>query len=52
MRVDFIVVGSVIFLLTMVLTWLIGSWIGAVMRGPRRDGDAFPAGQGLPNHDD
>lgn len=52
MLIDFVVAGTVIFLLTMVLTGLIAGWIGAVMRGPRRDGDAFPSGQGRPRHDD
>jgi len=52
MLVDFIVTGSILFLLTMVLTYAIGCWITAVMHGPRRDGDAFPAGQGTPMHDD
>jgi Sec-independent protein secretion pathway component TatC len=50
--IDFIVAGSMLFALTMVLTYAIGCWITAVMHGPRRDGDAFPAGQGTPQHDD
>ena len=41
-----------LFALRMVLTYAIGCWITAVMRGPRRDGDVFPAGQGRPQHDD
>lgn len=52
MLIDFIVAGSILFALTMVLTFAIGCWITAVMHGPRRDGDAFPAGQGTPMHDD
>jgi hypothetical protein len=52
MLVDFIVVGGMLFALTMVLTYAIGCWIVAVMHGPRRDGDAFPANQGMPRHDD
>lgn len=52
MLIDFIVAGSMLFLLTMVLTYAIGCWITAVMQGPRRDGDSFPAGQGMPMHDD
>jgi hypothetical protein len=50
--IDFIVAGGVLFALTMLLTWVIGCWISAVMHGPRRDGDPFPAGQGSPQHDD
>jgi len=50
--VDFIVAGGIVFALTMVLTYAIGCWITAVMRGPRRDGDVFPSGQGRPQHDD
>lgn len=46
--VDFIVIGSVIFLLTMVATWLIGCWITAVMKGPVRRRDAFPGAPGEP----
>jgi hypothetical protein len=52
MLIDFIVAGTMLFALTMVLTVAIGCWIAAVMRGPRRDGDAFPADQGMPRHDD
>ena len=52
MLIDFIVAGSMLFALTMVLTYAIGCWITAVMHGPPRDGDAFPAGQGTPLHDD
>ena len=52
MLIDFIVAGGILFALTMVLTYAIGCWIAAVMHGPRRDGDAFPAGQGRPHHDD
>jgi hypothetical protein len=52
MLVDFIVVGAIVSALSMVLTYAIGSWISAVMRGPRRQGDAFPANRGMPHHDD
>jgi hypothetical protein len=52
MLVDFIVAGGILFALTMVLTYAIGCWITAVMHGPRREGDAFPADQGQPLHDD
>ena len=50
--IDYIVFGSIVFALTMVLTLAIGCWITAVLRGPRRDGDRFPAGQGRPHTDD
>ena len=50
--VDFVVAGGILFALTMVLTYAIGCWIAAVMHGPRRNGDVFPAGQGQPQHDD
>ena len=49
LMVDFIVAGGILFALTMVLTYAIGCWISAVMHGPQRDGDAFPAGQGRPH---
>jgi hypothetical protein len=52
MLIDFIVAGATLFAMTMVLTYAIGCWITAVMQGPRRDGDAFPSGQGMPRHDD
>jgi hypothetical protein len=52
MLIDFIVVGSVVFLLTMVVTCAFGCWITAVMHGPRRDGDAFPGDNGRPLRDD
>ncbi len=42
MLIDFIVIGAILFSLTLVLTWLIGSWITAVMKGPRVEADAFP----------
>jgi hypothetical protein len=41
--VDFIVIGSIVFALSMVLTWAIGCWICSVMRGPRREADSWPA---------
>lgn len=52
MLIDFIVIGGIVFLLSMVLTYAIGCWISAVMHGPRRDGDLFPAGQGRPPQDE
>ncbi|MCE4554460.1 hypothetical protein [Pelomonas cellulosilytica] len=48
MLIDFIVIGASLFALTMVATWLIGCWITAVMKGPRRDADAFPGAPGEP----
>jgi hypothetical protein len=52
MLVDFIVAGSILFALTMVLTYAIGCWISAVMQGPRRFGDAFPGDRERPQPDD
>lgn len=40
--IDFIVIGAIVFSLSLVLTWLIGSWITAVMKGPPMEADAFP----------
>jgi hypothetical protein len=51
MMIDFIVAGSVLSLLTMLVVVLLGCWITAVLRGPRRDGDAFPADHGRPGSD-
>jgi hypothetical protein len=42
MLIDFIVIGTVVFALTMVLTYAIGCWITAVMRGPQRSRDPLP----------
>lgn len=50
--IDFVVVGAIVLLLTMVLTWAFGAWILAVMKGPHRDGDAFPEGARACLHDD
>ena len=52
MLIDFLVIGGMLSALTMVLLCAIGCWICAVMNGPRRDGDEFPAGQGRPYTDD
>lgn len=52
MLIDFITLGGLLFGLTMVLIDAIGCRIPAVMHGPRREGDALPAGQGSPMHDD
>ncbi len=46
--IDFIVAGASLFGLTMVVTWLIGCWVMAVMKGPRHDADAFPGAPGEP----
>ncbi|MBL8279435.1 MAG: hypothetical protein JNL93_22405 [Pelomonas sp.] len=46
--IDFIVIGTSLFALTMVATWLIGCWVTAVMKGPRRDADHFPGAPGEP----
>ncbi len=43
MLIDFMVAGAVVFGLSMVLTYAVGCWIVAVMKGPVRRGDAFPA---------
>lgn len=48
MLIDFIAIGSGLFGLSMVLTWLIGCWVMAVMRGPRQQGDRFPGAPGQP----
>ncbi len=40
--IDFIVIGAIVFALTMVLTVALGAWIQGVMKGPRHDGDPFP----------
>lgn len=42
MLVDFVVIGSIVFALSMVGTWAIGCWICSVMRGPRREADSYP----------
>lgn len=52
MLIDFLVIGGSLWALTMVLLCAIGCWISAVMHGPRRDGDPFPADQGRPHSDD
>jgi hypothetical protein len=46
--IDFIAWGATAFGLSMVLTWLIGSWVTAVMKGPRQLGDEFPGAPGEP----
>lgn len=43
MLIDFIATGACLFGLSMVLTWLIGVWVVAVMKGPQYRGDDFPA---------
>ena len=43
MLIDFMVAGGVVFGLAMVATYAVGCWIVAVMQGPARRGDPFPA---------
>jgi hypothetical protein len=43
--VDFVVAGSVVFLITMVATVAVGCVVVAVMKGPQRVGDPFPQDQ-------
>ena len=40
--IDYMVIGAALFALTLVMTWLIGSWITAVMKGPAIEADSFP----------
>lgn len=47
--IDYIAIGTGLFGLSMVLTWLVGAWVTAVMKGPAHDGDAFPAGSHQPS---
>ena len=42
MLIDFMVAGAIVFGLSMVITYAVGCWIVAVMKGPVRHGDAFP----------
>ncbi len=42
--IDYIVIGAIVFSLTMVMTVALGAWIQGVMKGPRHDGDPFPEG--------
>jgi hypothetical protein len=48
--IDILVIGVVVFLLTMVITVGFGCVITAVMKGPRHFGDAFPGA--TPNETD
>jgi hypothetical protein len=41
--VDYVVIGAVVFDLSMWLVAAFACWIICVMKGPRRLGDAFPA---------
>lgn len=50
--VDYIVIGAIVFGLTMVLTYAIGCWIRAVMNGPERRADPFPHDSGRAPADD
>jgi hypothetical protein len=40
--VDFIIIGSIVFALSMWMVAAFACWIVGVMKGPRRDGDPFP----------
>lgn len=50
--IDYIVIGAIVFSLTMVVTYALGAWIHGVMRGPRHDGDRFPEASGEALRDD
>ncbi|MCH7342431.1 hypothetical protein LZ017_03445 [Pelomonas sp. CA6] len=39
---DYMAIGAMLFGLSMVMAWLVGCWVVAVMKGPQLDGDAFP----------
>jgi len=41
--VDFVVIGAMVFGLAVLVTVACGCWIVAVMKGPERAGDPFPA---------
>ena len=43
MLIDFMVAGGIVCALSMVATYAVGCWIVAVMQGPARRGDPFPA---------
>jgi uncharacterized membrane protein YedE/YeeE len=40
--IDYIVIGALVFGLTMVLTVAIGCWVRKVMQGPQRRADDYP----------
>lgn len=40
--VDYMVLGGMLFGLSIVLVWLVGCWVVAVMKGPPLQGDDFP----------
>jgi hypothetical protein len=40
--IDYIVIGALVFGLTMVLTVAIGCWVRKVMQGPARSADPYP----------
>jgi hypothetical protein len=42
MMVDFIVAGTIVTALTLVLTVAVGCWVTAVMKGPHYVADSFP----------
>ena len=43
--VDFVVIGSIVFSLSLWVVAAFACWIVQVMKGPQRRGDAFPADQ-------
>ena len=42
MLVDFIVAGTALSGLALLVVYALGLWIVAVMKGPRREADSFP----------
>lgn len=48
MRVDFIVLGAMLFGASMLLVLAFGCWIVHVMKGPARHGDPFPVDKAPP----
>ena len=42
MMIDFIVAGSIVAALSLLLTVAVGCWVTAVMQGPRFTADSFP----------
>lgn len=42
MLIDYLVAGTIVAALSLVLTVACGCWVTAVMKGPRRTADSFP----------
>lgn len=40
--IDYLVAGTILAALSMLLTVPVGCWVTAVMKGPRRTADSFP----------